>query len=100
MRMLIQSRDWHSDVYSLPVRKSDSVFLGTVEDVRARLTQNRKAVYSEIQIRVDEIMKSDDPENVRPGKSIIAQREGGVVRYPSGALVWHRVAHQGMPKVG
>ena len=91
---------WATGLTSLPVEKSDAVIIGVVENARAHLSSNKKSVYSEFDIKAEQILKDDGREGVMPGKVLTIEREGGIVRFPSGYKTMYFVAGQRMPRVG
>lgn len=88
---------WPSDFPPIPVSLSDLVIIGTISKATAHLAQDKNSVYSEFTIRVAEVLKSDTP-NLLQGNSIITERRGGRVRYPSGQVSWLFLVGQGMPR--
>lgn len=82
----------------LPVGKSDLIVLGKVLDVMAALSPSKTAVFTQITIQVETVLNQNS--DAKPGGQVVVEREGGVVRYPSGAKIWHRVGEQEMPLSG
>ena len=77
----------HSPVdQSLPVDRSDIVVLGTVTDARAFVSNDKTALYSEFQVTVNKIFKNSNGLGIKPGSSIVAEREGGKLRFSSGRI--------------
>ncbi|MBK6589608.1 MAG: hypothetical protein IPG22_15075 [Acidobacteria bacterium] len=70
----------------LPVDQSDIVVLGTVTGARAFVSNDKTALYSEFQVTVNKIFKNSSGLGVNPGSSIVAEREGGKVRFSSGRV--------------
>jgi hypothetical protein len=95
-RMLIT----HSDsIAGLPASESEIVVVGEVLDAQAYVSNNKKGVYSEFTVRVNEILKNNST-NVAKGSLISVDREGGFVEYKNGKTRLHRIGGQGMPRVG
>jgi hypothetical protein len=76
------------------------VLIGEVTDAQAYLTGDKEWVYSEFTLRVREVLKNTTALAVSEGGSLIADREGGRVRFPSGHITLQYVHGQGMPRVG
>jgi hypothetical protein len=92
--------EWDIGLPALPVAKSDLILIGEVTDVEAYLSNEKTAVYSEFIIRVDEVLKNTSNLAPTQGSSLIADRQGGRVRFPSGHTTLLFVQGQGMPRVG
>lgn len=91
--------DWDIGLTALPIEKSEVVILGRVIDAKAHLSNNKASVYSEFKIEIERVFKNDSQQEFEDGKYLRAERPGGIVRYPSGAKLWFRVAGQEMPRV-
>lgn len=89
----------HDSMAGLPASESEIVVIGEVLDARAYVSNNKKGVYSEFTVRVDEILKNNFT-NVAKGSSISVDREGGFVEYKNGKTRLYRIGGQGMPRVG
>jgi len=92
--------EWDIGFEALPVDKSDLVVIGEVTDAQAYLTEGKDWVYSEFTIRVDEVLKNTSKVTVSQGSSLIAERDGGGVRFPSGRKTIQYIVGQGMPRTG
>lgn len=86
-------------IAGLPASESDIVVAGEVLDAQAYVSNNKKGVYSEFTIRIDEILKNNST-NITQGSSITVDREGGFVRYKNGKTRLHWIGGTGMPRVG
>jgi len=89
---------WEKGLTALPVKESDIVIVGKVVDAKAHLSTNKQSVYSEFKIEIENIFKNSE-QKFENGKYVTAEREGGIVRYPSGYEFWHHVRGQQMPVV-
>jgi hypothetical protein len=87
-------------VSALPVTQSDVILVGEVTDAKAYLSNDRVGIYSEFAIRADEVLKNGSPLLITPTGSVVLEREGGRVRFPSGSVQRYAIANQGMPQVG
>lgn len=91
---------WQIGLPSLPVVKSDAVVRGHVVDAQAHLSNDKTGVYSEFTIQMDEILKDSSSLPLTSSGLIIAEREGGVVRFQDGRLLRFTIDDQGMPRIG
>ena len=85
---------------ALPIDKSSVVLLGEIVDAKAHLSEDRTAVYSEFEVRIQRVFKNTSKRILAPGSSVEVERYGGRVRLPSGKIVISAVDHQDMPLVG
>jgi len=95
----MEVHDWPSDFSALPVTQSAAIVIGRISDARAYLSANKSTVYSEFTSKVEAILK-DTKNIITPGQSIVSERLGGRVRFPSGFISRLHVAGYGMPQVG
>lgn len=86
---------WPADFPPLPVEESATIITGRVLDAKAHISENRSTVYSEVTVKVDEILK----DTTGTGGTLVAEREGGRVRFPSGTIFRYIVDGIGIPKV-
>jgi hypothetical protein len=89
--------EWQFDFPALPVAKSDVIVIGEVLRAEAHHSENKLNVFSNFEVRVDDILKGT---NVTAGNVITVQRIGGWVKYPNGRKVLFRLSGNGMPAVG
>ena len=88
--------EWQFNFPALPVLKSDVIVIGQVLNAEAHRSDNKMNVFSNFEVRVDEVLKG----NVKVGNVINVQRIGGVVKYTGGRKVLFRLSRNGMPGVG
>jgi hypothetical protein len=88
------------DISDIPADKSDLIVEGRVTDSAAFLSNDKGAVYSEITVRVSDVLKDASDLNVRTGDSIVTERFGGRVKYPNGQIVRYGVVGRGSPAKG
>jgi hypothetical protein len=86
--------DWDTRLPAFPVARSAAVVTGEIREVRAYLSEDGTNIYSEFSIQVDEILKNDPLNTVITGGTLIAERRGGRVRFPSGKIVTSQVIYQ------
>jgi len=101
--LLVQSAEgyhWPVDFSAIPVALSDAVIVGEVSHAEAFLSEDRNSVYSEFTVRIEDVLSNTTPLSLGSGTSIVTERRGGRVRYPSGHVSWLFVVGQGMPRAG
>jgi hypothetical protein len=81
----------------LPVQESSLIVLGEVISVKTFLSNDRRGVYSEFAIKPDDVLK--DSERISQ-KTILADREGGVVIYPNGQRILYQSSILALPELG
>jgi len=92
--------DWLPSSSPLPLTDSEIIIIGKVIRAEAFLSSNKKSVYSEFEIDVENVLKNSAHDKIEQGKLISAEREGGIVNFPTGLETWYFVSGQQMPKVG
>ena len=83
----------------LPVAESDIVVVGTIGSGEAHLSDNKKNIFSEFSLIVEEVLKAGTP-GIGQGSVLTADRIGGHVIYPNGQKFLYRVFGVNMPQVG
>ncbi|HXF41942.1 MAG TPA: hypothetical protein VN687_19655 [Blastocatellia bacterium] len=91
---------WLIGLPSLPIAQSDAVVLGEVVEAQAYLSADKKGVYSEFTIHIEEVLKDSSAAPLTVGGSLIAEREGGVIRFKDGRLLPFTINNQKMPRDG
>lgn len=89
--------EWDQGLTDLPIKESEVVVLGCVVGTHAYLSDNKQAVYSEFTISIEKIFKDETKRYSRVKDVITAERQGGIVRFPTGFEQWVFVVGQGMP---
>ena len=92
--------EWDMGLPALPAANSDLIVIGEVTDTQAYLTEAKDWVYSEFTIRVDEVLKNTSAITVKQHDSLVVDRDGGRMRFPSGHIVLQYIPGQGMPRAG
>lgn len=92
--------DWKLGLPGLPIRESDAILVGKVAHEQAYLSSDKTAVYSEFRISVKDVLRKSSNDTITENIPLTVEREGGVVRFPSGRLLPYKVISQGMPRVG
>lgn len=95
----------HTDNYAPGVREKlalekDTVLVGVVINAQAYFTKNKKHVYTEYIVRVNEILKKGEVIPLEVGMDIVTERWGGGVQFPSGEIRHYGVRTLGMLEVG
>jgi len=92
---------WFMGIPALPIAQSDVILIGDVLNGTAHLSNSRSTVYSEFSVYIDDVLKnSSGPQTLNAGATIIVERLGGAVRFPSGKVQHYRVSRQGLPQTG
>ena len=95
----------HADCYAPGVREKlalekDTVLVGEVMKAHTYFTKNKKHVYTEYVVRVNEVLKQRRATPAEVGMEIVAERWGGAVRFPKGEIRRYGVRTLGMPEAG
>lgn len=91
--------EWETGLPALPVDKSQIIVVGKVVEANAFLSNNEVSVYSEFKIEIEDVLKNESVRSLERSNCILAERQGGIVRFPSGFEKWFHVAGQRMPTV-
>lgn len=98
--LVVGSPHWANGIPAFPIKQSTAIVIGTVTDARARMSNNKKGVYSEFTLRIEDVLKNDGDESLSHVATVTLDREGGRVRLPSGKIGIYYISGQGMPCVG
>jgi hypothetical protein len=91
--------NWSAGLPALPVKESDIIVIARVTGAQAYLSGNKLSVYSEFTLEVEKQFKNISPRFSSEDNVLTVEREGGVVRYPSGLETFYWISGQQMPKV-
>jgi hypothetical protein len=83
----------------MPFASSD-VVVGTVSTAQAHFSNDKRDIYSEFKITIQEVVKNSANPYLRVGNSVDIQRPGGAVRLPSGKVLTRAVYANSMPQIG
>ena len=83
---------------ALPATRSSCILLGTVTKAEAHVSEDKKNVYSEFTVSVEQVFKTAD-SSIVAGSEVAVDRIGGFVRYPNGRTLLYRIASTNMPVV-
>jgi hypothetical protein len=92
--------NWDIRLPALPVAKSAAVVIGEVTDAHAHFSDDETKIYSEFVVRIDELLKNDSQTPLVQGTSVVVERFGGRVRFPSGKVAVCLANHQDLPRIG
>jgi hypothetical protein len=92
--------DWEVGLPALPVAQSDLIVVGEIVEAQAHLSDDKTGVYSDFTVRLEETLKGVESAGLSPGSLIVAEREGGRVRYAPDDIKLYNIAGKGMPRVG
>lgn len=85
---------------AFPIDQSDLVVIGTITDSRAFVSNDKSAVYSEFQVTVNQTFKNRGNQVVVPESTLVAERIGGNVRFPSGKVQRRGDSGRNLPEIG
>jgi len=89
--------EWDLNLPALPVAQSNAVVIAKTLTGGAFLSSDKGAVYTELSVRIEEILKGDDL--IGKNRQIDINRLGGVVRYSSGEESLFHIVGQNMPRI-
>jgi len=75
----------------LPFGESNAVILGTVVVAQPYLTEDKKSIYTEFTVRVEEAFKSDIPAHMWTENLMVLDQEGGALRLTGGRILRYYV---------
>jgi hypothetical protein len=93
-------KDYVGQIDPLPVSRSAAVVIGTILSGKAFVSKDRTYVYSDFQVRVDQVLKQDAAANLVVGGQIVVSRGGGTIHFPSGHIKDYINHGEGMPAIG
>ena len=84
----------------LPFAESSLVILGRATRRQPYLSQDRRSIYTEVTVLVEEVFKTSSTLNTRKGDALILLEPGGSARLPNGRVITHVVRGTGAPLQG
>jgi hypothetical protein len=99
MEELPSTSHWWWGLSALPKTESDTVIIGKVINAEAHLSSNKTSIHSEFTLEIEEILKDISGISLMISNSIIAERIGGAVQFPSGRIQIYSTLNQGMPEI-
>lgn len=88
------------DPIGIPVSISAAVVVGTITDGKCFISKKHTYVYTDYTVRVNRVLKQDAATSLSVGDELIASREGGAIRFPSGHITNFLTVGHGLPDVG
>jgi hypothetical protein len=88
-----------TDPPGIPVSNT-AVVIGTVLSGNSFISKNHTAVYSDYQVRIDEVLKPDATGTLAVGSEVVASRPGGAMHFPSGHRTNFLILGHGLPEIG
>jgi hypothetical protein len=85
---------------AIPAATSTTIVIGEITNSQAFLSEDKVSIYSEFDVKVDEILKNESAESLEVGNKIAVSRGGGAVRMPSGRIIQHLFGGKPMPYIG
>jgi hypothetical protein len=85
---------------ALPASASDIVIIGEIVDAEAFLSEDKTGIYSEFTINVGEVLKNSSSAPVPSSSLIVAERDGGGVRFASGKVILAGNHAKPLPRIG
>lgn len=83
----------------MPFASSD-VVVGTVSAGQTHFSNDRRDIYSEFKIAIQDVVKNSANPYLRVGNSVDVQRPGGAVWLPSGKVLTRAFYANAMPQIG
>lgn len=96
----VRTIPWQEGIAALPVSQSTVIVRGEVQSVHAYLSNDKSGVYTEIVMRVDDVLKKETPDDLKVGEKISLDRPGGFVKYSGGHKRLYRIYGMNIPRVG
>jgi hypothetical protein len=93
-------KDYADKIDPLPASRSAAVVIGTVLSGKTYVSKDRTYVYSDFQVRVDQVLKQDPQANLVVGGRMVVSRGGGTIHFPSGHITDYVNHGEGMPAIG
>jgi len=89
-----------SDPRGIPVSVSTAVVVGTILSGKCVVSGDHNYVYTDYQVKVDQVLKQDAKTSLSVGDELVAAREGGAVHFPSGHVTNFLTVGHGLPEIG
>jgi hypothetical protein len=94
----VDAGNLHRDPF--PFADSDAVVVGRITKGQAHLSNDKRDIYSEFKVSVQDIIKSPSEPYLRAEDTIDIERPGGAVRLPSGKTLIRCSKDYSMPLIG
>lgn len=90
--------DVEPDTPALPSDQSRLVVVGRITSSKAFLSNEKKGIYTEYVVNVEQILKHDKGRRLKSGEILTVDRAGGVVNYPNGQRILYKNAGRDLPE--
>jgi len=84
---------------SLSSADYNTIVIGTVAAGQGYLSSDKRNIYSEFNVAVQEVIKAS-ARSLSAGQSVDIERSGGTIRLPSGKILRRGLLTESMPQVG
>ena len=84
---------------AIPVSESALIVIGEITESHAHMSNDKLGVYTEFTIQIKEILKNDADKTLASDQLIVADREGGYVRYPNGQKIFYESSDKALPVI-
>ena len=81
LQLLPTTSHWWRGTGAIPVESSEAVVVGSVTKREAFLSKNEKGVYTEYEIKIEQVLKNSGDKSISPDEVIPVVRVGGTVRF-------------------
>ena len=71
----------------IPVELADVVVIGQTFNGKSYLSNDRTTLYTELSLKINEVVSNRSSRSISVGQSIDIERQGGVVKLPSGKVL-------------
>lgn len=85
---------------AIPSSTSDAIVLGRITDQHAYISTDKTNVYSEVTVKVEEVLKAEPRYPLSADSTLEAERAGGAVRFPSGKILRRGFLGRNLPQQG
>jgi hypothetical protein len=89
-----------SDPHGIPVSQSSAVVIATVLSGKCHINGDHDYVYTDYQIKIDEILKQDPATILTVGEQLVASKPGGAIHFPSGHVTNVLISGHGLAAIG
>jgi hypothetical protein len=89
-----------TDPRGIPTSVSTAVVVGTILGGKCFVSSDRNFVYTDYQMRVDQVLKQDPTTSLSVGDQVVASKPGGAVHFPSGHITNFLYPGHGLPAIG
>jgi hypothetical protein len=89
-----------TDIHGIPASKSAAVIIGHVLSGKCYINRDHDYVYTDYEVRIDEILKQDQTTILTVGQQVVASKPGGAIHFASGHETKIFIAGHGFPIIG